>query len=69
MAQLVKGILERISEMASALGAYEALLAVLILTGIVALQCANAITLRPIFSLIALGAVLPLVARLIKSRD
>lgn len=55
--------------MASALGAYAALLAVLILTSIVALQCANAITLRPIFSLIALGAVLPLVARLIKSRD
>jgi hypothetical protein len=38
----------------------------LILTGIVALQYANAMTLWPIFSLIVLGAVLPLVARFIK---
>jgi hypothetical protein len=66
LAQVVKGMVERIGEMASALGAYEALLAVLILTGIVALLYANTMTLWPIFSLIVLGAVLPLVARFIK---
>jgi hypothetical protein len=67
--QLVRSLVERIGEMASALGAYEALLAVLVLTGIFALQFANAMTLWPIFSLTVLGVVLPLVARLIRPRD
>jgi len=66
---MVRGMVERIGEVAKALGAYEALLAVLIIIGIVAVQYANAMTLWPIFSLVVLGAVLPLIARLIKSRD
>jgi hypothetical protein len=69
MAQTIKGLVERIGEIAGALGSYEALLAVLVLSGIVALLLASDLKLWLIFSLIVIGMVLPLVAKVIRTRN
>jgi hypothetical protein len=69
MAQTIKGLVDRIGEIAGALGSYEALLAVLVLSGVVALLLATDLKLWLIFSLIVIGMVLPLVAKVIRTRN
>jgi hypothetical protein len=61
---MVRGIIERIGDMASAIGPYEAFVTIMTITGVVGLHYAP--DPWPVVSLVGLGMMAPLVAKFVR---
>jgi hypothetical protein len=67
-AAIARSVIERIGDMAKAIGPYETLVAVLTMTGLVSLIFARDPLIWPICLLVGLGLSAPLVSRLLRKR-